>query len=82
MFFLPFFTNSKSKLYYEGKVETFLLSGDNSNSKYNELQAMYDYTGETYYKGREVLAIHKAVLDIYVIHPEYIGGEPEVDFKD
>ena len=43
---------------------------------------MYDYTGETYYKGREVVAIHKAVLDIYVIHPEYIGGEPEVDFKD
>ena len=42
----------------------------------------YDYAGEEYYKLRELLAIHKAVLDVYIIHPEYIGGEPEVDFVD
>ena len=144
--------DTASELYYEGKIESFLLSGDNSDEEYNEPQAMYDYlvytkeipyedvvrdfaglrtydtcarakniwgidkailisqgyhlsraiftcsklgvdstgysatkydyAGETYYKGREILAIHKAVLDIYLIHPEYIGGEPEVDFKD
>jgi vancomycin permeability regulator SanA len=41
----------------------------------------YDYENETYYKLREILAIHKAVLDVYIIHPEYIGGEPELDFE-
>lgn len=41
----------------------------------------YDYAGEDYYKLRELLAIHKSVLDVYIIHPEYIGGEPEVDFQ-
>ncbi|MCD4811840.1 YdcF family protein [bacterium] len=38
------------------------------------------YIGETYYKLREILAIHKALIDIYIIHPEYIGGEVETDF--
>ncbi|MCD4756306.1 YdcF family protein [bacterium] len=38
------------------------------------------YAGETYYKLRELLAIHKAVIDVYIIHPEYIGGEIETDF--
>jgi len=141
-----------AELYYEGKVQSFLLSGDNTLEEYNEPQAMYNYlvftkeipyedvvrdfaglrtydtcarakniwgidkailisqgyhlsraiftcsklgvdstgysatkytyAGETYYKGRELLAIHKAVLDVYVIHPEYIGGEPETDFED
>lgn len=42
----------------------------------------YDYENEEYYKIRELFAIHKAVLDVYVLHPEYIGGEPEVDFED
>ena len=42
----------------------------------------YDYTGEKYYKLRELLAIHKAVLDVYILHPEYIGGEPEYDFEN
>ena len=144
--------DTATELYYEGKIQSFLLSGDNTMKEYNEPQAMYDYlvytkgipyedvvrdfaglrtydtcarakniwgidkailisqgyhlsraiftcnelgvdstgysatkysyVGETYYKGREVLAIHKAVLDVYVIHPEYIGGEPEVDFKE
>jgi vancomycin permeability regulator SanA len=42
----------------------------------------YPYAGETYYKVREILAIHKAVLDVYILHPQYIGGEPEYDFED
>jgi vancomycin permeability regulator SanA len=42
----------------------------------------YQYENEEYYKLREIFAIHKAVLDVYVIHPEYIGGEPEIDFED
>lgn len=42
----------------------------------------YPYVGETYYKIREVLAIHKALLDVYILHPEYIGGEPELDFEN
>jgi vancomycin permeability regulator SanA len=41
----------------------------------------YQYINEEYYKLREIFAIHKAVLDVYVIHPEYIGGEPERDFE-
>lgn len=40
------------------------------------------YIGETYYKIREILAIHKAVLDLYILHPGYIGGEVEVDFTN
>jgi SanA protein len=43
---------------------------------------VYPYLGETYYKARELLAIHKAVLDVYILHPEYIGGKPEYDFRD
>jgi vancomycin permeability regulator SanA len=140
------------QLYIEEKIDTFLLSGDNTSLDYSEPQAMYDYlvftldvdsedivrdfaglrtydtcgrakdiwgidkailisqgyhlsraiftcnslgidstgysatkydyAGEDYYKLRELLAIHKAVLDVYIIHPEYIGGEPEVDFQD
>jgi vancomycin permeability regulator SanA len=41
----------------------------------------YEYENELYYKLREILAIHKAVLDIYILHPEYIGGEPELDLQ-
>lgn len=40
------------------------------------------YEGAIYYKVREILAIHGAILDIYVIHPEYIGGEVETDFLE
>ena len=40
------------------------------------------YIGDSYYKFRELLAIHKAVLDLYLLHPEYIGGEVEVDFTN
>jgi vancomycin permeability regulator SanA len=42
----------------------------------------YEYANEDYYKLREIFAIHKAVLDVYILHPEYIGGEPEFDFED
>lgn len=42
----------------------------------------YEYVNEEYYKLRELLAIHKAVLDVYILHPEYIGGEPEFDFQE
>jgi vancomycin permeability regulator SanA len=42
----------------------------------------YEYAGEDYYKLREILAIHKAVLDVFIIHPEYIGGEAELDFQN
>jgi len=42
----------------------------------------YGYENEQYYKLREIFAIHKAVLDVYIIHPEYIGGEPELDFTN
>lgn len=31
----------------------------------------YPYAGEIYYKIREILAIHKAVLDLYILNPEY-----------
>lgn len=42
----------------------------------------YEYVNEEYYKLREIFAIHKAVLDVYILHPEYIGGEPEFDFQE
>lgn len=31
----------------------------------------YPYAGEVFYKIREILAIHKAVLDVYILNPEY-----------
>jgi vancomycin permeability regulator SanA len=143
--------NTAYQLYLSKKIDTILISGDNTSDGYSEPQAMYDYlvftldtnpddvvrdfaglrtydtcarakniwgidkailisqgyhlsraiftcsklgidsTGysatqyeyqdETYYKLREIFAIHKAVLDVYVIHPEYIGGEPELDLQ-
>ena len=138
------------ELYSQGKIEKFLLSGDNSLEEYNEPQAMYEYltekklipkedvvrdyaglrtydtcirakeiwgikeailisqgyhlsraiytcntlgvksagysatkypyVGERYYKLREVIALHKAVIDLFIFPPEYIGGEKEIDF--
>jgi SanA protein len=137
-------------LYSQGKIEKFLLSGDNSLIEYNEPQAMYEYLteqklipkedvvrdyaglrtydtcirakeiwglkdvilisqgyhlsraiytcntlgvksvgysatkypyiGERYYKLREIVALHKAVIDLYIFPPKYIGGEKETDF--
>lgn len=39
-----------------------------------------EYVYSANYKVREVLAIYKAVLDVYILHPDYIGGEHEDDF--
>lgn len=33
------------------------------------------YEGEFYFKVREFFALHKAIWDIYVSTPEYVGGE-------
>ncbi len=35
------------------------------------------YVFSDYYKVREVLAIYKAVIDVYIWEPTYVGGEPE-----
>jgi SanA protein len=40
----------------------------------------YGYLGETYYKSREILALHKAFWDVYFSHPDYIRGRAELDF--
>ena len=42
----------------------------------------YKYAGSGYYKTREVFAIHKAFLDVYIIHPDYIKGTIELDFVE
>ncbi|HLD21821.1 MAG TPA: ElyC/SanA/YdcF family protein [Patescibacteria group bacterium] len=36
-----------------------------------------EYQEDLLFKLREVLAIHNAVLDIYFLHPSYVGGEKE-----
>lgn len=36
-----------------------------------------DYVAGRYYEFREILAIYKAVLDVNLFKPDYIGGEPE-----
>ena len=40
----------------------------------------YEYYGERFYKIREILALHRAVWDLYISHPEYIKGTLELDF--
>ncbi len=40
------------------------------------------YVGEIYFKSREILAIHKSVLDLSVKRPRYIGGDKEVDLSE
>ncbi len=139
-----------AKLYYNGKVDKMLLSGDNSDIDYNEPQVMYnylirehdiraedlvrdyaglrtydtcirakniwdidkailvsqgyhlsraiftcenlgiessgfsatkyDYEGRSFYKIREILAIHRAIWDVFISSPDYIKGTPELDF--
>ncbi|MDP2624726.1 MAG: ElyC/SanA/YdcF family protein [Candidatus Peregrinibacteria bacterium] len=39
------------------------------------------YAGEKWYKTREIIAIHVAILDVYILKPDYIGGQPEIDFQ-
>lgn len=139
-----------ARLYYEGKVNKMLLSGDNSDFDYNEPQVMYnylvrehdiraedlvrdyaglrtydtcarakniwniekailvsqgyhlsraiftcenlgiessglsatkdEYKGRTFYKIREILAIHRAIWDLFVSPPDYVKGTLELDF--
>lgn len=138
------------ELYDARKIETLIVSGDNSVSHYNEPQAMYnyllglgvpedaivrdyagrrtydtcyraheifgvdrallitqgyhlpralflcdefditvsglsatrqEYAGETHYKIREVLALYKGVLDVYMLHPTPILGDP-IEIED
>ncbi len=141
-----------AQLYYSGKVDKMLLSGDNSDVDYNEPQVMYnyllhkhdiraedlvrdyaglrsydtcarakniwnidkailvsqgyhlsraificenigiestgfsatkyDYEGEKFYKIREILAIHRAIWDVFISSPDYIKGTPELDFVE
>ncbi len=40
------------------------------------------YAGEIYFKSREVLAIHKSVLDLYVKKPKYVSGDKEIDLSE
>ncbi|MFH1632294.1 MAG: ElyC/SanA/YdcF family protein [bacterium] len=37
--------------------------------------SLREYVHEAEYKRREVVAIYKAFLDVYFIHPDYIGGD-------
>jgi SanA protein len=141
-----------AELYYSGKVNKMLLSGDNSAPDYNEPQVMYnyllyvhdiraedlvrdyaglrtydtcarakniwnidkallvsqgyhlsraiftcnkldiessgfsatkyDYFGERYYKTREIIALHRALWDVYISPPDYIKGTLELDFVE
>lgn len=141
-----------AQLYYNGKVDKMLLSGDNSDVDYNEPQVMYNYLlnehdiraedlvrdyaglrtydtcarakniwdidkailvsqgyhlsraiftcenlgiqstgfsatkynyeGETFYKFREILAIHRAIWDLFISPPDYIKGTVELDFVE
>lgn len=36
-----------------------------------------DYIFDKYYKIREIAAIYKAVFDVYIMEPEWMGGEQE-----
>ena len=139
-----------AKLYYDGRVDKMLLSGDNSDFDYNEPQVMYnylirehniraedlvrdyaglrtydtcarakniwdidkailvsqgyhlsraiftcenlgiessgfsatkdEYEGRIFYKIREILAIHRAIWDVFVSTPDYTKGTLELDF--
>lgn len=41
----------------------------------------HEYLGATRYKIRELLAIHKALFDVYIFHPASVGGEKEEDLS-
>lgn len=40
----------------------------------------YDYHGQEFYKIREILALHRAVWDVFISPPDYIKGTLELDF--
>lgn len=39
--------------------------------------SLQDYVFQKQYELREILALYKAVIDVYLIEPSYIGGESE-----
>jgi len=39
------------------------------------------YVKGAYFEFRELLAIHQAIIDVYIWHPDFVGGEPEDDFS-
>lgn len=43
--------------------------------------SLQSYVYQEKYEFREILAIYKAVLDVYLLKPDFIGGEPEDDFN-
>lgn len=42
---------------------------------------LQSYVGEPWFKTREILALYVSVLDVYLLHPDYVTGEPENDFR-
>lgn len=42
----------------------------------------YDYEREKFFKIREVLAIHKAIWDVFIQPPDYAEGTLELDFVE
>jgi SanA protein len=40
----------------------------------------YDYQRESFFKIREILAIHRAIWDVFVSPPDYTKGSLELDF--
>ena len=38
------------------------------------------YLKNALFKTREIFALYKAVLDVFILHPSYLGGEKEEDF--
>jgi len=40
----------------------------------------FDYHGQEFYKIREILALHRAVWDVFISPPDYIKGTLELDF--
>ncbi len=44
--------------------------------------SLRDYRVGAAYEVREFLAIHKAIIDLFVWEPDYVGGEVELDFVD
>jgi vancomycin permeability regulator SanA len=44
--------------------------------------AKREYQGNFIYKSRELFALHKAVIDLYIKEPDYVGGEFEEDLGD
>lgn len=37
--------------------------------------SLHEYQGEHYYKFREFMAINRALVDIYIVHPDFVGKD-------